>query len=128
MKIQESAENYLEMILMLQQRKGYARSVDVAAELGVSKPSVSFAMKNFRENGFVTMDDAGHIELTDSGRIIAERMYERHSMLYNFLVALGVDEPTAYSDACKIEHDISDASFKAICAHVRGISEKEHIQ
>ena len=118
MYIRESAENYLERILMLQRSKGYARSIDIARELGVSKPSVSVAMKNLRENGYIEMDPEGLLSLTDKGMEIAEKMLERHTFLSRFLIALGVGEETAYEDACKIEHDISEESFQAICAHI----------
>ena len=103
---------------MLQRSKGYARSIDIARELGVSKPSVSVAMKNLRENGYIEMDPEGLLSLTDKGMEIAEKMLERHTSLSRFLIALGVDEETAYEDACKIEHDISEESFQAICAHI----------
>ena len=118
MHIRESAENYLERILMLQRSKGYARSIDIARELGVSKPSVSVAMKNLRENGYIEMDPEGLLSLTDKGMEIAEKMLERHTSLSRFLIALGVEEETAYEDACKIEHDISEESFQAICAQI----------
>ena len=118
MHIRESAENYLERILMLQRSKGYARSIDIARELGVSKPSVSVAMKNLRENGYIHMDDQGHITLTQTGQDIADKMYERHIMLSNWLIYLGVDEKTAVEDACKIEHVLSSQSFQAIKKHI----------
>ncbi|MCI9626353.1 MAG: metal-dependent transcriptional regulator [Clostridia bacterium] len=117
MKIQESAENYLESILILGQRNGTVRSIDVANELGFSKPSVSIAMKNLRENGYITVDDNGLISLTDKGRDIAETIYERHTLLSNWLVRLGVDEKTAVADACRMEHVISAESFAAIKRH-----------
>ncbi len=116
MKIQKSAEDYLEMILMLKQRKGYARSIDIAAGLGVTKPSVSYATKRLRENGYITMNPEGLISLTDAGLEIARRMYDRHRMLTAFLVKLGVNEDTARKDACKMEHDISDETFAAMSA------------
>lgn len=119
MQINESIENYLECVLILQQRKGCARSVDVAAELGVTKPSVSHAMKLLRENGYITMGGDNCIALTAAGREIAERMYERHVTLASFLMRLGVSEKTAFADACKMEHDISKESFDAICAHAQ---------
>ena len=119
MQVNESIENYLEMILILQNKKGYARSIDIATGLGVTKPSVSHAMKLLRENQYIVMNPDGYITLTDSGAEIAERMYERHRMLAKFLMSLGVDEETAFDDACKIEHDISDKSFEAICKHIR---------
>ena len=117
MKIQESAENYLETILMLRQRKGAVRSIDIANELGFSKPSVSVAMKNLRENGYVLVDKDGYITLTDAGRAIADKIYERHQLIAEILMALGVDEETAYRDSCKIEHDISDKSFECMKKH-----------
>ena len=109
MKIQKSAEDYLEMILMLKEQKGYA------AERGVTKPSVSYATKRLRENGYITMDPDGLISLTDAGYEIAFRMYGRHKMLTAFLVKLGVDRETAREDACKMEHDISENTFSAMC-------------
>ena len=115
MKIQKSAEDYLEMILMLTEQKGYARSVDIAAELGVTKPSVSFAIKRLRENGYIEMDKDGLITLTDSGREIATQIYNRHKMLTAFLVSIGVPEDIAKEDACKIEHDLSQESYEAMC-------------
>lgn len=117
MKIQESAENYLESILILGQRNGTVRSIDVANELGFSKPSVSIAMKNLRENGYITVDDSGLISLTDKGRDIAETIYERHTLLSDWLIRLGVDEKTAVQDACRMEHVISAESFAAIKRH-----------
>ena len=114
MKIQESAENYLETILILQRQKGAVRSIDIANELEYSKPSISVAMKNLREHGYIRMDGDGFISLTESGRKIAETMYERHTWISNWLVSLGVDEKTAVQDACRIEHVISQESFDAI--------------
>mgnify|MGYP000862497207 CR=1 FL=1 len=119
MQVNESIENYLEMILILQKTKGYVRSVDIATELGVTRPSVSHAMKLLRENNYIVMDSSGLIKLTETGAEIAERMYERHGMLAKFLMSLGVDEETALIDACKIEHDISDKSFEAICRYIQ---------
>lgn len=118
MKVQESAENYLETILMLQRKKGYVRSIDIANALSFSKPSVSVAMKNLRENECITMDPDGSIHLTDKGRKIAETIYERHTFISDFLVRLGVDPETASEDACRIEHVISPESFEALRAHV----------
>lgn len=117
MEIHESAENYLETILMLRHRLGTVRSVDIATELGFSKPSVSVFMKNLRENGYVTVDKDGSIELTETGAEIAEKIFERHEMLTKVLMALGVGEETARKDACKIEHDLSDESFECLKAH-----------
>lgn len=118
MKIQESAENYLETILILSHKNPYVRSIDIANELSYSKPSVSVAMKNLRENGYIAIDAEGHISLTSSGRDIAETMYERHTMLSQWLIYLGVDEETASEDACRIEHVVSARSFKAIKEHI----------
>lgn len=114
MKIQESAENYLETILMLNLRNPPVRSIDIVNELLVTKPSVSVAMKNLRENGYVEMDDVGFITLTPKGREIAESMYERHTLLTKWLEGLGVNPETAAEDACRIEHVISADSFEAI--------------
>lgn len=114
MKIQESAENYLETILILKNKNGAIRSIDIANELGFSKPSVSVAMKNLRENGYIEVDSSGYITLLDSGRQIAEKIYERHTTLSKWLVSLGVDAKTAAEDACRIEHIISSESFEAI--------------
>jgi Mn-dependent DtxR family transcriptional regulator len=123
MKIQESAENYLETILMLKKRNGYVRSIDIAEELDFSKPSVSVAMKNLRENGYIGIDENGHITLQEKGLEIAEKIYERHTLLSEWLIALGVTPKTALEDACRIEHVISAESFAAIKAHVHGEGE-----
>ena len=117
LKIHESAENYLETILILKNRNGLVRSVDIASELSFSKPSVSVAMKNLRNHGYIDMDPNGYITLLDSGREIAEKIYERHTLLSDWLTALGVDPKTAAEDACRIEHVISSESFDAIKAH-----------
>ena len=119
MKIQESAENYLETILILQQRIGEVRSIDVVNELSYSKPSVSIAMKNLRNAGLVTMDESGYLHLTAAGRKIAETMYERHTLLSDWLISIGVSRETALEDACKIEHDLSEESFEAIKKKIR---------
>lgn len=118
MKIKESAENYLEAILMIKIKKGNVRSIDVANKLGFTKPSVSVAMKNFREEGLINMDSGGNITLTEKGLEIANRIYERHQLIAKALMALGVDEDTAFEDSCKIEHDISDLSFEKIKEHL----------
>lgn len=118
MQIHESAENYLESILILTEKKGYVRSVDIANELGFSKPSVSIAMKALRENGYIKIDSDGYITLLDKGEEIAKKIYERHKLLSQWLVMLGVNEDTATEDACRIEHDISEESFEAIKKHV----------
>lgn len=114
MNIYESAEDYLEAILMLKNEKGYARSVDIAARLNVTKPSVSFAMKRLRENGYILMDEESLITLTDMGEEIASKIYERHTVLSRFLMQLGVSEQTARADACRMEHDISQETLEAI--------------
>lgn len=114
MKIHESAENYLETILMIKNKKGVVRSVDIANELDFSKPSVSVAMKNLRENGYIDVDASGYITLLDEGKKIAEKMYERHTTLSNWLISLGVPEKIAVEDACRIEHIISVETFEAI--------------
>lgn len=114
MRLQESGEMYLESIFILNKQGKPVRSVDVCEYMGYSKPSVSRAMSLLKQGGFVIADADGYLTLTDSGLEIAEKMYERHTIISSFLISLGVDEKTASEDACKIEHDISDASFKAI--------------
>lgn len=118
MNIYESAENYLESILIITLEKGNVRSIDIANALHFSKPSVSVAMKKLRENGYIEMDADGFIKLLPSGREIAERTYERHRLLTDALVGIGVDPKTAAADACKIEHDISDETFQRLKAHL----------
>lgn len=118
MNIRKSSEDYLEAMLVMRERHGYIRSIDIAAELGVSKPSVSNAVKRLRENGYVTMDKDGLITLTQKGAEIAARIYERHKLLTEYLIRLGVDAAIARADACRIEHDISDETFDAIKRHV----------
>lgn len=118
MKIQESAENYLETIYILHKKKTYVRSVDIANELGYSKPSVSVAMKQLRENGYIIVDDSGNIVLTEKGQKIAYDMYERHHIIAKALMHIGVDEETAYKDSCKIEHHISNHSFNMIKRYI----------
>ena len=118
MVMNESNENYLETILVLNHRLGNVRSVDIANEMNFKKPSVSVAMKNLRENGYILMDDQGHITLSSIGKEIAETMYERHTMLSQWLMYLGVDEQTAVEDACRIEHVVSAESFRAIKDHI----------
>lgn len=114
MIIKESAENYLETILMLKKKNGSVRSIDVANELGFTKPSVSVAMKNFREDGYIVIDEDGNINLTPKGLEVAEGVYERHQTIAKVLMLLGVDEQTAYEDSCKIEHDISQQTFEKL--------------
>ena len=118
MKIHESAENYLEAILILNRRSGDVHAIDIAAELNFSKPSVSIAMKNLRENGYVKMDQGGLLTLTDKGRAIAEAIYERHTLISRWLIHLGVSPQAAAEDACRIEHDISEESFERLKAHI----------
>ena len=118
MRVQESRENYLEAILMLQKKHGYVRSVDVANHLNFSRPSVSVAMANWRNLGLVTTDEHGFLHLTDEGRAEAEKVLERHLLITDWLVGLGVGEETAAEDACRIEHVISQESFDCIRRHV----------
>jgi Mn-dependent DtxR family transcriptional regulator len=117
-KVQESAEMYLETILVLDNRNHSVRSIDIACELDYSKPSVSVAMKNLRTNGYIDIDQDGYIALTEKGREIAETMYERHTLISDWLIGLGVDETTAVDDACRMEHVISAESFEAIKRHL----------
>lgn len=118
MHIHESAEDYLEAILRLRETKGIVRSVDISLLLGVTKPSVSFAMKRLRENDYIHMDADNLITLTDKGEEIAMRIYDRHKTISTFLMRLGVDEAIAREDACKLEHDISEESFAALRKHL----------
>ena len=118
MNLLESGEMYLESIYVLSKQKDGVHSVDVGEYLGYSKPSVSRAIGLLREGGCVTVDAEGHLRLTEAGRSIAEKIYERHTVLTEFLTALGVSEATASADACRIEHDISDESFEAIKKHL----------
>ena len=110
----ESVEDYLETILMLQKSRGQVRSIDIANEMNFTKPSVSVAMKNLREKGYITMDSTGYITLTESGRQRAEDVLERHTILADLLMHIGVSKETALADACKVEHDLSEESFEAI--------------
>ena len=114
MNIHKSAEDYLEKILMLQEDKGYVRSVDIATGLSVSKPSVSVAMKHLREDGYIAMDKDNYITLTDAGMAIARRIYDRHKALTEILIRIGVSPRVAQQDACKVEHDISPETYEAI--------------
>ena len=118
MKTRESTENYLETILILSQGDNQVRAIDIANELEYSRPSVSVAMKNLREKGFIEIDLNGYITLTDDGRNIAESMYQRHLLISDWLIYLGVDKKTAVSDACKMEHAMSENSFSAIKSHI----------
>lgn len=117
MRILRASEDYLEAMLIMKQKHGYIRSIDVAEYLGVTKPSVTYTTKRLRENGYITMDADGLITLTGSGMEIASNMLGRHKVLTKFLISLGIDDITAEKDACKIEHDISQQTFEAICAH-----------
>ncbi len=119
MKIQKSSEDYLEAMLMLREKRGFVRSIDVANLLGVTKPSVSYATKRLRENGYISMDKDGFITLEEPGLTIAQEIYNRHKILTEFFIRLGVDEGTAREDACLIEHDISEKSFQALCHHLK---------
>ena len=119
MKMHASGENYLETILILKREKGYVRSIDIATKMGFSKPSVSRALSLLRENGYITMEHrASFIELTEQGREVAERMYERHDLICRWLMSLGVSAETAAEDACRIEHDLSDETFQRVKEHI----------
>ncbi len=118
MKMQESGEDYLESILVLKEAHGYVRSIDVARHMDFSKPSVSRAMGLLRENGYITMEKDGLIDLTPSGLEIAKRIYERHRLLTTWLVSLGVPPADAAKDACRIEHDVSDETFQKMKTHI----------
>lgn len=120
MEIRQSAEDYLESILVLSKKGGGVRSIDIATRLGVSKPSVSHAMKLLREDGYIAMDRYGTVTLLEKGEEIAMRIYERHQVLTKMLEGLGVSEEVAKADACKLEHDISDESFEKIKEHLKG--------
>ena len=114
MKIYESSEDYLEKILILEMRNGVVRAIDIARDMNFSKPSVSIAVHKLEDNNYIEISKNGDITLTESGRKIAERIYERHIVISNFLVSLGVPEDIAVADACKIEHDLSDETFEAL--------------
>jgi len=118
MNLYESAENYLETILILRNRLGEVRSIDIVSELDFSRPSVSVAMKKLRESGHIDMDRDGYITLTESGLKIAESVYERHTILSDFLISLGVDEKIAAEDACRMEHMLNQQTFEKIRDHV----------
>lgn len=120
MKIHESAEDYLEAILKLREEHGVVRSIDIVRELGFSKPSISVAMRNLRENGYIQMDDDGYITLLPPGEEIAQRIYGRHKLLTQIFTQLGVSPETASADACKVEHDLSEETFEKIKTHAAG--------
>lgn len=117
-KTHESAENYLETILVLEKRNGQVRSIDIAGEMNFSKPSVSHAMKLLRERGHINMDEGGLITLTQTGHDIAMKIFERHNVIADMLIELGVDPKVAFEDACKMEHDLSEESFQRIKEHL----------
>ena len=117
MEIHESSEDYLETILILKERTGQVRSIDIATEMNYSKPSISVAMKKLRENGYIEVDRDGFITLTDSGYEIASSIYDRHKLLTKFFISLGVDAEVAAVDACKIEHDLSEETFQKFREH-----------
>lgn len=121
MQIYESAEDYLETILMIQKKKGNVHSVDIAQDRNFSKASVSVAMKKLRENGYITMEKDGTINLLEPGREIAERIYERHQVLTKLFISLGVDPDTAAGDACKVEHDLSPETFEKLKAYTASL-------
>ena len=120
-KILKAAEDYLETMLMLKEKHGYIRSIDIAEERGVTKASVSYSTKRLRENGYITMDEDNLITLTPLGKEIADRIYTRHKVLTDFLLKLGLDEQLAHDDACRLEHDMSDETFSAIRKHVESM-------
>lgn len=122
-KIQESSEDYLETILILSQRNQYVRSIDIVNELGFSKPSVSVAMKKLRENGQIIMDDSGYISLTESGKAVAAKVYERHQSLTRLFEMLGVGKEAAADDACRVEHVISDETFDRLKEHIEKLEQ-----
>ena len=122
MVLQESGEMYLETILILSQKSRFVRAIDVGEEMGFSRPSVSRAVHLLAEGGLITIEPDGGLMLTDAGREIAEKIYERHTVLSKWLISLGVDPDTATGDACKIEHDISDASFDAVKRHIASLA------
>ena len=119
MQIHQSAEDYLETILVLREHKGLVRSIDVANKMGYTKASVSITMKKLREAGYVEMDAEGFLTLTAAGQEIADRVYTRHKLLTAFFIRLGVSEEVAAADACRIEHDISEETFQCLLAHAR---------
>ncbi|MBP3735746.1 MAG: metal-dependent transcriptional regulator [Lachnospiraceae bacterium] len=124
MTVHESAEDYLENILILTQRNGMVRQIDIVNEMNFSKPSISIAMKKLRESGYIEMDDAGYILLTESGRDIAERIYARHKLLTKVLTAIGVNEETAADEACRIEHVIDEETYEKINAFYEKMKKK----
>ena len=126
-KNDKTIEDYLEAIIIIKESKGYVRSIDVAAFMNVTKPSVTYTTKRLRERGYITMGTDNLISLTDEGKKIAEKVYRRHRVLTGLFVSLGVDEKTASQDACLIEHDISEETFNALCRHAEMFSEKSSL-
>lgn len=124
MNTEKTTEDYLEAMLMLKEKKGYIRSIDVAQLLGVTKPSVTYSTKRLREKGYIIMNKDNLISITESGMEIAERVYNKHKMLTDFFIRLGVSEQTAKEDACKVEHDISAETFAALCQFVKSNFDK----
>jgi Mn-dependent DtxR family transcriptional regulator len=122
LKIQESAENYLETILILSKKQPDVHAIDICSYLGYSRPTVSIILKKMKDEGLVTVDNDNHIRLTDSGLEVAERIYDRHEILSAFFEYLGVDRDTAAEDACKVEHDLSPATFRLLKEHYLSIS------
>lgn len=116
--IDKTTEDYLEAMLMLKEQKGYIRSIDVASLLGVTKPSVTYTTKRLKERGLITMNEGNFISFTENGLAIAQQTLYRHRMLTQFFINLGVDEEIAKGDACKVEHDLSEQTFEALCSHV----------
>lgn len=125
MNLQESGEMYLETILILSQKSDYVRAIDVGEEMGFSRPSVSRAVHLLADGGYIEIRESGGLVLTECGREIAEKIYERHRVLSDFLISLGVEPAAAVADACKIEHDISDASFAAVKRHLASMNTRE---
>lgn len=118
MSVKEAGENYLEAILMLSKEKGSVRSVDIAHHMNYSKPTISVAMKKLKDGGYINVDAEGYLTLTEEGLAIAEKIYDRHEILAHVFMALGVSETTAYKDACKVEHDLSNETFQCLKEHV----------
>lgn len=124
MQIRESAEDYLESILIVRERKGFVRSIDIAGEMNFTKASVSIAMKKLRENGYIAVDGEGFITLTPAGEKIASSIYGRHKLLTKFFVRLGVSEETAAADACKVEHDLSEETYEKLLQYAEALFAK----
>ena len=122
---EKTIEDYLEAMLMIQESKGTIRSIDVAAQLNVTKPSVTYTTKRLKERGYIVMDDDNLISFTETGLAIATQPYHRHKMLTRFFMNLGVDEDTAKEDACKVEHDLSEQTFSALCRHVEKYTKEQ---